>query len=337
MAHATPIESFARSRHFRRMRAATWCGVVLGTVLATTAGAAVCGNGVVEPPELCDDGNLVDGDGCDSNCTPTGCGNGIVTAGEQCDDGNTVSGDCCSATCMNENLPPDCSAAAPSVSTLWPPNHKMVDVTITGVTDPDGDQPVVTITAIAQDEPLDASGDGASCPDASGVGLGTASLRSERSGQGDGRVYHVVFQAVDRCNAVCTGAVTVCVRHDQRPNGVCGDGGPLYDSTAGAPPCSGPTCGPEDCVPDPADLDDCDGQDVPHAIAARLARAHTLLARAAAHGKGKARGRSAAKQLAKAAKRAARAGDAGTLSGACAAALGHALEGGETCAVCLAE
>jgi len=54
----------------------------------------------VETGERCDDDNLIDGDGCDSNCTFTGCGNGITTAGEQCDDGNTRNGDCCSATCQ---------------------------------------------------------------------------------------------------------------------------------------------------------------------------------------------------------------------------------------------
>src|SRR5262245_7312456 len=160
-----------------------------------------CGNHVVEPPEVCDDGNLVSGDGCDANCTPTGCGNGVVTAGEECDDGNQVSGDCCSATCVSENLPPDCSAAAPSVAELWPPNHKPVPMVVTGVTDPDGDPVLVTVTAIAQDEPLDATGSGATCPDGVGVGLDAASLRSERSGHGDGRVYHVAFQAADRCNA----------------------------------------------------------------------------------------------------------------------------------------
>jgi cysteine-rich repeat protein len=42
----------------------------------------------------CDDGNLDDDDGCDSNCTPTGCGNGVTTAGisspaEELDDGNS--------------------------------------------------------------------------------------------------------------------------------------------------------------------------------------------------------------------------------------------------------
>ncbi len=69
--------------------------------------ATICGNMIVEPGEGCDDGNLVDGDGCDSNCTPTGCGNGIVTAGEDCDDGNLAAGDCCGSTCQVE---PDGSA-----------------------------------------------------------------------------------------------------------------------------------------------------------------------------------------------------------------------------------
>src|SRR5205814_2139606 len=30
------------------------------------------------------------------------CGNGVVDPGEECDDGNTVSGDCCSAICFFE-------------------------------------------------------------------------------------------------------------------------------------------------------------------------------------------------------------------------------------------
>jgi len=58
---------------------------------------AVCGNGIVEPGEECDDGNTVAGDGCE-NCLITGvsvCGNGIVEPGEECDDGNNMNGDCC--------------------------------------------------------------------------------------------------------------------------------------------------------------------------------------------------------------------------------------------------
>jgi cysteine-rich repeat protein len=52
--------------------------------------------------ELCDDGNAINGDNCDSNCTPTGCGNGIMTAGEVCDDGNMASWDGCTSTCAHE-------------------------------------------------------------------------------------------------------------------------------------------------------------------------------------------------------------------------------------------
>lgn len=58
--------------------------------------APLCGNGMMESGEQCDDGNAVDGDGCDSDCTlpPPVCGNGVVEAGEQCD-----GSDDCTATC----------------------------------------------------------------------------------------------------------------------------------------------------------------------------------------------------------------------------------------------
>jgi cysteine-rich repeat protein len=62
----------------------------------------ICGDGFVGAHEGCEDGNSVDGDGCESTCTPTGCGNGTVESGEQCDDGNLRDGDCCSAACLAE-------------------------------------------------------------------------------------------------------------------------------------------------------------------------------------------------------------------------------------------
>ncbi len=72
--------------------------------------ATICGDGILDPGEQCDDGNVVDGDGCDSNCTPTGCGNGIRTAGEDCDDGNRTDGDGCPSTCRtSESVCDDCA------------------------------------------------------------------------------------------------------------------------------------------------------------------------------------------------------------------------------------
>jgi cysteine-rich repeat protein len=70
-----------------------------GSVHVDIMGSHCNHNGIVDPGEECDDGNTVDGDGCDSNCTVTRCGNGIVTAGEQCDDGNTDSNDACKNDC----------------------------------------------------------------------------------------------------------------------------------------------------------------------------------------------------------------------------------------------
>ena len=136
------------------------------------------------------------------------------------------------------NLPPDISNATPSLDELWPPNHEFVPISIEGVTDPDGDPVTITVDAICQDEPLDTIGDGNFAPDASGVGTATAHLRAERSGAprvpGDGRVYHIFFTADDGNGGICTGSVTVCVPHEQEPEHVCVDGGPVYNSTAGS-------------------------------------------------------------------------------------------------------
>ncbi|MBI3766962.1 MAG: right-handed parallel beta-helix repeat-containing protein [Deltaproteobacteria bacterium] len=78
--------------------------------------ATICGNDTVEPGEMCDDGNLVDGDGCDSNCTLTACGNGIVTAGEDCDDGNVASGDCCAPDCRFDPPGAACDDGNPCIA-----------------------------------------------------------------------------------------------------------------------------------------------------------------------------------------------------------------------------
>ncbi len=78
-----------------------------------------CGDGTLTEDEACDDGNMLDGDGCAANClsvsggyscpTPgqpchqiARCGDGIVAASEACDDGNKDLGDGCSDRCKLE-------------------------------------------------------------------------------------------------------------------------------------------------------------------------------------------------------------------------------------------
>lgn len=66
------------------------------------AADSVCGDGVKEGAEDCDDGNLRNGDSCSSSCTLEGCGNGSMDANEQCDDGNVRDGDRCNKYCQIE-------------------------------------------------------------------------------------------------------------------------------------------------------------------------------------------------------------------------------------------
>lgn len=124
-----------------------------------------------------------------------------------------------------DNQAPDCSGATASPAILWPPNGKLVPVSIQGVTDPEGEQVTITITGIRQDEPLSRVG----TPDASGIGTATARVRADRKGGGDGRVYHLSFTAMDIDGASCSSTVTVCVPHDRR-GATCGGGGALIDS-----------------------------------------------------------------------------------------------------------
>lgn len=66
---------------------------------------AACGNGTLDPGEACDDGNILAGDGCSPSCqleTPLLCGNGTIDPGEACDDGNVAAGDGCSSSCQLE-------------------------------------------------------------------------------------------------------------------------------------------------------------------------------------------------------------------------------------------
>ncbi len=84
----------------------------------------MCGDGIIQGEEQCDDGNLLIQDGCTgcmiealfacvgqpSICSPMNahgdpaavCGDGVISPGEECDDGNPMPGDGCSAYCVPE-------------------------------------------------------------------------------------------------------------------------------------------------------------------------------------------------------------------------------------------
>lgn len=129
---------------------------------------------------------------------------------------------------QNANDPPNAAGARPTRDVIWPPDHKMVSIGIVGVTDPNSNATIV-ITGVWQDEPTDGLGDGDTPVDAIINPDGTVLLRAERSGTGDGRVYHIHFTASD-LEGSSSGVVTVSVPRTKKSTAV--DGGPLHDATA---------------------------------------------------------------------------------------------------------
>ena len=133
----------------------------------------------------------------------------------------------------------------------------------------------ITVNGIAQDEPIGDNGN--SCPDATGIGRGTARVRAEREGGGDGRVYHIAFLA-ENGGGQCNGTVTVCVPKSQKPGTSCIDEGPHFDSTAGT--CTGAECD-DACTIEVSASSACVEEKLPLALSLRIERARFLLARAA--------------------------------------------------------
>lgn len=68
-----------------------------------------CGDGVVSDVEECDDGPAnsdTEPDACRTRCVHPVCGDGVVDTGERCDDGNRAGGDSCPASCFPDDAPP---------------------------------------------------------------------------------------------------------------------------------------------------------------------------------------------------------------------------------------
>ena len=150
-----------------------------------------------------------------------------TVAGNQFDP-NTANNTSTVRTTLNHN--PVCTAVTAGPN-LWPPNHKLRTITLSGATDPDGDPITWTVTGVTQDEPTNGLGDGDTAIDAV-LGTGnTLQVRAERSGLGDGRVYRITYTVDDGRGGSCTSVATVGVPHDQSPAGIVAvDSGGVFNS-----------------------------------------------------------------------------------------------------------
>lgn len=147
-------------------------------------------------------------------------GDTTVTFTATDDSGNSVSKSM--VVHVVDTTPPEISVTV-SPDTLWPSNHKMVDITATVlVSDICDAAPTVVLTSVTSDEPDDAigNGDGKTVNDIQEAGIDTEDyefkLRAERAGEGDGRIYTIVYTATDASGNSASASATVVVPHDKR-------------------------------------------------------------------------------------------------------------------------
>lgn len=116
---------------------------------------------------------------------------------------------------VTDTTPPDISATV-TPSTLWPPNHKYVQVKINVTTSDTADpKPTIKLLSVTSSEPDNAKGDGNTINDIIVIDNYTLSLRAERGGRGTGRTYTLTYQATDASGNTATTTITVTVPHNK--------------------------------------------------------------------------------------------------------------------------
>jgi hypothetical protein len=110
---------------------------------------------------------------------------------------------------------PTITSLSTNAPTLWPPNHKMVGVTVTASASDLVGVTSLKIVNVTSSEPDNGLGDGDTPNDIQITGDLTVNLRAERSGAGNGRTYTITVEARDAAGNASTKAVRVSVPSNQ--------------------------------------------------------------------------------------------------------------------------
>ena len=112
-----------------------------------------------------------------------------------------------------DTAPPTLTATVEPDS-LWPPNHKYVEVKTNAEAEDLGDPaPTIEFVSMSSSEADNAKGDGNTVNDIVKIDDFTFNIRAERSGAGSGRTYTITYTATDASGNSATATVTVQVPH----------------------------------------------------------------------------------------------------------------------------
>jgi hypothetical protein len=112
---------------------------------------------------------------------------------------------------VRDTTPPVIASITANPNLLWPPNHKMVAVTVSVIaSDLVDPHPISHIISISSNQPINGNGDGNTSTDWEITGPLTANVRSERAG-GTDRVYTLTIATVDASGNIAYGTTTVVV------------------------------------------------------------------------------------------------------------------------------
>jgi hypothetical protein len=127
-----------------------------------------------------------------------------------------LSGFCSATVTVKDMEAPTIENVTANPNIIWPPNHKMVQVTVDVLASDNCDtEPACKIVSVSSSEPVDGLGDGDTSPDWKITGDFTVNLRAERSGTGNGRVYTITVECTDNYENSSTETVDVTVPHDK--------------------------------------------------------------------------------------------------------------------------
>lgn len=129
-------------------------------------------------------------------------------------DSHGATSSCVTTVTVVDRTPPTITGESVDKSQLWPPDHKMVTITVT-YNASDNCGPVTNTLSVSSNEPMNGIGDGNTAPDWQVVDTHHVRVRAERAGNGSSRIYTIKITSSDGSGNSSTKTVTVTVPKSQ--------------------------------------------------------------------------------------------------------------------------